>query len=97
MAPTPAVWNPLSGVADWYVDIQLFDKIYGMVLGGLSTVLSFAGVVALVAEKGFKPPKWPFTKERWNPKPNVDNDKEEEEVTEEDILDDELAQIAGGL
>jgi len=97
MAPTPAVWNPLAGVADWYVTYEPFAHVYTMVLGGLSTVMGFAGVVALVAEKGFKLPKWPFTKERWNPKPNVDNDEEMEEVTEEDILDDELAQVAGGL
>ena len=97
MAPTPAGWNPISGVADWYVRIQGVDMIYSMVLGGLTTVMGFAGVVALLVEKGFKLPKWPFTKERWNPKPNVDNDEEMEEVTEEDILDDELAQVAGGL
>jgi hypothetical protein len=97
MAPTPAVWNPLSGVGDWYARIEVPDMVYSMILGGLSTVMGFAGVVALLVEKGFKLPKWPFTKERWNPKPNVDKDKKTEEVTEEDILDDELALVAGGL
>lgn len=100
MAPTPAVWNPLRGVSDFYVRHELEEISYTVldcVMGGLTTIMGFAGVVALVVEKGFKLPKWPFTKERWNPKPNVDKEEKKDEVTEDDILDDELAQVAGGL
>ena len=97
MAPTPAVWNPLGGVANWYARFEPIAILYSKVLGGLTTVMGFAGVVALLVEKGLKLPKWPFTKERWHPKPNVDKDEKTEEVTEDDILDDELAQLAGGL
>lgn len=99
MAPTPAVWNPLSGVSDFYVrnGLEGYNILLNAVMGGLTTIMGFAGVVALVVEKGFKLPKWPFTKERWNPKPDVDKDEKKDEVTEDDILDDELAQVAGGL
>jgi hypothetical protein len=70
-------------------------------LGALGTVFGFASTVALIVEHGGKLPKWPFTGEHWNPKPSSekkkDKDKDEDEVTEEDLVADELAEIAGGL
>ena len=53
----------------------------------------------MIAEHKARLPKWPFTAERWNPKPTVDKDEDEkkDEVTEEQIVDDELAEVVGAL
>lgn len=70
------------------------------VLGGLGTIFGFATAVALIVEHKFKPPKNPFKKERWNPKPTAEKkqeEKEKEEVTEEQIMEDELAEVVGAL
>ena len=60
-------------------------------LSGLSTNYGFATVIALIASHNFNPPRWPFTREIWNPKPmelkqQMDRDKE---VTQEDIIESE--------
>jgi len=68
-------------------------------LGALGTVFGFASTIALIVEHGGKLPRWPFTREHWQPKPSSEKkkDKKEDEVTEEDLVADELAQMAGGL
>jgi len=100
MAPTPD-WNPklIKPIQDAWPKIAPVHKIYMNVLSGLTSIFGFAAAVALVASHKFLPPKWPFTSERWNPKPTVQKKKEEKEkeVTEKVLLEDELAAAASGL
>ena len=95
-SPNPKPINVLEPVQHNWDKIDPWLGRYNQVLGGLGTVFGFASAIALIASHGFKPPKWPFTSERWNPKPNVEKDEEEkaEEVTEEDLVEDELADVA---
>ena len=103
MAPVPApvpAFKPLKPLQDNWDTIKPWHDRYMGVLGALGTIFGFATAVALVVEHKFKPPKWPFTKERWNPKPTAEKKKEEkekEEVTEEQIMEDELAEVVGAL
>ena len=66
------------------------------VIGGLGTIFALASTFALIVEHKGRLPKWPFTSERWNPKPTVDS-KKKAEVSEEDIVEDELAEVVGAL
>lgn len=68
------------------------------VLGGLGTIFGFASTIALIVSHNFKLPKWPFTMERWNPKPTEVKEQEEKdkEVSKETLIEDELALAAGG-
>jgi hypothetical protein len=93
--PAPAVWRPLAPIQNNWDKIEPWQKGYIAVLGGLGTIFTFAATIALIVEHKFKPPKWPFTSDRWNPKPTVDSDKEE--VTEEQIVEPELAQVVGTI
>jgi hypothetical protein len=93
--PSPAVWNPIAPIQNNWGTIEPVLNGYTTILGGLGTIFAFGATLALIAEHKGKLPKWPFTAERWNPKPNIDSS--EKEVSEEDIVEDELAQVAGGL
>ena len=101
MAPVaePEPVNLLHPVQDNWDKINPALNTYNKVLGGLGTVFSFAAAIALIVNHDFRFPKWPFTAERWNPKPDVDKDAAEkaDEVTEEQIIEDELAEVAAGL
>jgi hypothetical protein len=103
MAPVPELWNPFKGIQQQWAIHGPTELYYRLALGALSTIFGMAGVVGLVMSHGWKPPRWPFTKERWNPKPDVDDEEDEEakkekdKITEDEILADELAQVAGGL
>jgi hypothetical protein len=65
------------------------------VIGDISTVFGAAAAIALIVDHGGKLPKWPFTGDRWNPKPTVD--KKEDEVSEDQLVEDELAEVVGSL
>jgi len=72
------------------------------ILRGLSTIFSFVSAIALIASHGFRLPKWPFTQERWNPKPTelkakAEKAAEEDGGTEEQPVQDELAEAVGRL
>src|SRR5271155_3456091 len=101
MAPV-AEWRPLSPIQDNWKTLAPVHKGYMSILGALGTIFGFASTIALIVEHSGKFPRWPFTRERWNPKPSSekkkDKDKDkEDEVSEEDLVADELAEIAGGL
>jgi hypothetical protein len=91
MAPVPAVWTPVVPIQNNWDKIKPWHEGYGAVLGGLGTIFGAAAAIALIVDHKGKPPKWPFTRDRWNPKHTLDSDKEGE-VTEDQILDDELAE-----
>jgi hypothetical protein len=98
MAPvaSPAVWNPIAPIQNNWGTIEPIIQGYTTILGGLGTIFALGATLALIAEHKGKLPKWPFTAERWNPKPTVDSDKKQE-ISEDDIVEDELAQAAGTL
>jgi hypothetical protein len=99
MAPTPTpepkVWNPIAPVQDNWQKIEPWIKGYQTILGALGTIFAFGATIALIAEHKGQLPKWPFTAERWNPKPTAEKEKPAE-VTDETIIEDELAQAASG-
>jgi hypothetical protein len=92
--PVPEAWNPIAPIQKNWDKIEPFHKGYGEVLGGLGTIFGAAAAIALIAEHGGFP-KWPFTRARWNPKPKIDG--AEDEVSEDQIVEDELAEIVGTL
>lgn len=96
MAPVPVAeaWNPITPIQKNWDKIEPWHKGYGEVLGGLGTVFGAAAAIALIVEHGGLP-KWPFTRSRWNPKPKIDGG--EDEVSEDQIVEDELAEIVGTL
>jgi hypothetical protein len=94
--PNPAVWNPIAPIQNNWGKIEPWQKGYMTVIGGLGTIFGLASTLALIVEHKGRLPKWPFTSERWNPKPTVDSEKKAE-VSEEDIVEDELAEVAGAL
>jgi hypothetical protein len=99
MVPTPEVWNPLRPIQDNWPKIEKVQGKYSSLLGGLGVLFGFVASLALIVEHNFKLPKWPFTKDRWFPKPTEVKEqegKETEEVTEEDLIEDELAEVAAG-
>jgi len=103
MAPV-AEWRPLSPIQDNWKTLAPVHKGYMSFLGALGTIFGFASTIALIVEHGGKFPRWPFTKDHWNPKPSSEkkkdkdkDKKDDDDVTEEDLVADELAQIAGGL
>jgi len=71
------------------------------VLGGLSTIFGFASAIALIVSHDFRLPKWPFTRERWNPKPAEVKEKEkaaeEDAIPEEQPIQDELVEAVRRL
>ena len=97
--PDPAVWNPIAPIQNNWNKIEPWQKGYMAVLGGLGTIFAFANTLGLIASHKGRLPKWPFTAERWNPKPTVDKDNDElkDEVTEEQIVEDELSGVVGAL
>jgi hypothetical protein len=92
--PVPEAWNPIAPIQKNWDKIEPFHKGYGEVLGGLGTLFGAAAAIALIVEHGGLP-KWPFTRARWNPKPKLGDEKDE--VTEDQIVEDELAEIVGTL
>ena len=94
--PDPAVWNPIAPIQNNWGKIEPWQKGYMAVIGGLGTIFALASTFALIVEHKGQLPKWPFTSERWNPKPTVDS-KKKAEVSEEDIVEDELAEVVGAL
>jgi hypothetical protein len=99
MAPTPKVWNPIAPIQDNWSKIEPWHKGYMNILGGLGTIYGFFAAIALIVSHKFLLPKWPFTADRWNPKPTEVKKKEdkEEEVDKEQLIEDELAMATGGL
>lgn len=97
--PDPAVWNPIAPIQNNWDKIEPWQKGYMAVLGSLGTVFAFAHTLALIVEHKWRLPKWPFTSTRWNPKPTVEKDKGEknDEVTEEQIVEDESTQVVSAL
>jgi hypothetical protein len=97
MAPVPAPkpWNPLAPIQNNWDKIGPVHSAYGQILGGLGTIFGVAAAIAVIVEHGGKFPKWPFTRARWNPKPKVDGG--EGEVTEDQIVEDELAEVVGAV
>ena len=93
--PSPKVWNPVSPVQNHWHKIEPWAKGYQSILSALGTIFAFGATIALIAEHKGQLPKWPFTAARWNPKPTVIS-KKPPEVSDEDILEDELAQVAAG-
>lgn len=72
------------------------------VLDGLGTIFGFVSAIALIVSHDFRFPKWPFTADRWSPKPSEvkekeDKDAKEKEITEEQLIEDELAEAVGRL
>src|ERR1700734_3407615 len=94
--PVPEPFNPIAPIQNNWDKISPYNKGYLAILGGIGTVFGFATAISLIVEHQGKPPKWPFTRDRWNPKPTIDGDKKEE-VSEEQIVDDELAEVVGVL
>jgi len=94
--PEPKFPNPLAPIQNNWDKIEPWHNAYMNILGSLGTIFAVGSVIALIAEHKWKLPKWPFTHDRWNPKPNVD-DENPPEVTEEDLIEDELAEIAAGV
>jgi hypothetical protein len=94
--PVPAPFNPIAPIQNNWDKISPWNSGYLAILGGIGTIFGFATAISLIVEHKGQPPKWPFTKERWNPKPTIDGDKKEE-VTEEQIVDDEMAEVVGAL
>jgi hypothetical protein len=94
--PVPAPWNPIAPIQNNWDKIAPWNNGYLAILGGISTIFGFATAISLIVEHKGKPPKWPFTRERWNPKPTIDGNKKEE-VSDEQIVDDELAEAVGAL
>ena len=94
--PEPAIWNPIAPIQNNWASIEPWHKGYMATLGALGTIFGLGATVALIVEHKGRLPKWPFTSERWNPKPTVD-DKKKPEVSEEDIIEDELAEAVGAL
>lgn len=94
--PDPAVWNPIAPIQNNWNKIEPIQKGYMGVLGAAGVIFGFVSTIALIVEHKGQLPKWPFTSERWNPKPTVDS-KKKAEVTEEDIVEDELAEVVGVL
>ena len=57
MAPTPAAWNPLEAVCNNYWQFEGSVDVYQNILGGLTTIMGFGGVIARLIQKGWKLPK----------------------------------------
>src|SRR5579862_1094678 len=97
--PKPEPVNLLHPIQHNWDKISPTLSTYNQVLGGLGTIFSFASAIALIVSHDFRFPKWPFTQDRWYPKPDVDKTEAEskDEVTEEQIIEDELAEVAAGL
>lgn len=93
--PVPEPWNPIAPIQNNWDKISPYNKGYLAILGGIGTVFGFAAAISLIVEHKGKPPKWPFTRDRWNPKPTIEGEKEE--VTEEQLEEDELAEVVGVL
>ena len=62
------------------------------ILAGLSTIFAVASTIALIAQHGWKLPKWPFAQDHWEPEP-ADHLKDDwegpkvlPEMTEEEAL-----------
>lgn len=92
------MWTPHRPIEDNWDKIADVQGKYSDLLGGIGLFFGFGASVALIVEPNFKLPKWPFTKERWFPKPTEVKDeerKETEEVTEEDLIEADLAEVAG--
>jgi len=97
MAPTPII-NPLQPIQDNWDTIKPWTSAYNKVLGALGTLFGFATAVALIVDHDWQLPKWPFTEERWHPKPTIEKEAgDEEEVSEDQLVDDVLAEVAGGV
>lgn len=100
MTPVPGKFQPLKPIQDNWESIKPWQDGYMNILSGLGTVFGFAAAVALVVSHKFKLPKWPFKKDRWNPKPTAEKKAEEkakEEVSDDQIMEDELAGVVGAL
>jgi hypothetical protein len=103
MTPIPKDLNPLSPIQRNWGEIKPVLDTYNEILSGMGTVFGFASAIALIAAHKFYPPKWPFTQGNWNPKPNVRGAQQEAEkpveelVSEETIVEDELAEVAAGI
>jgi hypothetical protein len=89
-------WNPIAPIQRNWDKIEPWHKGYMAIIGALGTIFTFGSAIALIVEHKGKLPKWPFTAERWNPKPTVDSNKTEE-VSDEQIAEDELAEVVGVL
>lgn len=96
-SPVPNVFNPIAPIQNNWDKIEPWIKGYTSFIGSAGTVFGFAAAIALISEHGFKFPRWPFTAERWNPEPSFNNKNKKEEVTEEQIVEDELAEVVGAL
>jgi hypothetical protein len=94
--PVPAPFNPIAPIQNNWDKISPWNSGYLAILGGIGTIFGFATAISLIVDHKGQPPKWPFTRERWNPKPTIDGDKKEE-VTEEQIEEDEMAEVVGAL
>jgi hypothetical protein len=93
--PSPKILNPIAPIQNNWGKIEPWVNGYQTFLGALGTVFAFAATIALIVEHKGKLPKWPFTAERWNPKPTAESGKKPE-VSDEDIIEDELAVAASG-
>ena len=96
MAPLPAPWNPVAPIQNNWDKIAPIQKGYLEVIGGIGTIFAAVAAIAMIVDHDGKLPKWPFTKERWNPEQTVDGNKKAE-VSEDEIIEDELAEIVGTL
>jgi hypothetical protein len=94
--PEPTPFHPLAVVKDNWDSISPVLHGYNTILGALGSVFAFASAIALIVQHG-QPPKWPFTKERWNPRPSIKEPNKTEEVTDEQLIEDELAEVAGAV
>ena len=100
MAPLPGKFQPFKPIQDNWEAIKPWQDGYMNILNGLGTIFGFAAAVALVVSHKFRLPKWPFKKDRWNPKPTAEKKAEEkakEEVSEDQLMEDELAGVVGAL
>src|SRR6202021_720864 len=100
MSPIPTTnLNPLSPLQNNWDKITPWVNGYNKILGGLGTIFGFASAIALIASHKFHPPKWPFKGSHWHPKPDIlgSDDWRQQEIDEEIILEDELAEVAAGL
>jgi hypothetical protein len=93
--PVPEIWNPIAPIQNNWAKIEPWQKGYLGIIGGVSTIFGAAAAIALIVDHGGKLPKWPFTSDRWNPKPTVD--KKEDEVSDDQLVEDELAEVVGSL
>jgi len=84
-----SIWSPIQRNWD---KIEPVKNTYMNILTGLGTIFAVASTIAIIAQHGWKLPKWPFAQKHWKPEPadhlkdDWEGPKEFPEMTEEEAL-----------